>query len=145
MTECSDSHIDRLLVNGHCDTLAHVQGLLHGWPGLAVDDPRYGLPPPLFTFTETLSWFSQAIRSGGWTYFEATPTQRQSALLDDLREMAPGDVVRRYEEGIWHWQDESVMGNHDRWVCANESACNRWLHALLRRNRDELQKVLVSG
>ncbi len=142
MARFSEAYVDRLLTSERFDALVGTQGVLLGWPGLKVDDPRYGLPPSLFAFSETLTWFSQTIRSGGWTYFEATPPERQEALLEDLRDMAPPDVVRRYEEGIWHWQDESVMQEHDRWVSANEAACNRWLHTLLRCNREDLVAVL---
>lgn len=85
MARFSDTYIDRLLASGKYDALVELQGIFCGWSGLASDHPRYGLPATAFIFVETLNWFSQAIRSGAWTYFEVTPKERQMAILSELQ------------------------------------------------------------
>lgn len=109
MTRFSETYIDRLLASGKYDALVELQGIFWSWSDSAAHHPQYGLTPAVFTFVETLNWFSQAIRSGAWTYFEATPTGRQNAMLTALQRLAPAEFTARYEEGIKHWRDQEMM------------------------------------
>lgn len=143
MDRFSDTYVDRLLVSGKYDALVELQSIFWGWSGLAAHHSQYGLPPAAFTFVEVLNWFSQTIRSGAWTYFEATPTETQWAVLAELHRLAPPDFADQYKQGIEYWKDEEKMKVLDRWVAENESVCDQWLFDLLRQNSEEL-KVLYA-
>ena len=138
MARFSDTYIDRLLASGKYDALVELQGIFWGWPGLVSDHPRYGLPPAVFAFVETLNWFSQAIRSGAWTYFEVTPTERQLAMFAELQRIGPPEFADQYKQGSEHWRVQEKMRDLDRWFSANEPVCDQWLFDLLRQNRKEL-------
>ena len=138
MARFTDTYIDRLLASGKYEALVELQGIVWGWSGLATHHPQYGLPPAVFAFVETLNWFSQAIRSGAWTYFEATPTERQMAIFAGLQRLGPPEFAEQYKHGIEQWQVQEEMRDLDRWVSANESVCDQWLFDLLRQNRKEL-------
>ncbi len=138
MARFSDTYIDCLLASGKYDALVELQSIFWCWPGLASDQPRYGLPPTVFTFVETLNWFSQAIRSGAWTYFEVTPNERQMSMFAALQRIGPPKFADQYQFGIEHWRAQEKMRDLDRWISDNESICDQWLFDLLRQNRKEL-------
>jgi ABC-type proline/glycine betaine transport system substrate-binding protein len=92
-------------------------------------------------FVETLNWLSMAIRSGVWTYYEATPQARQDALAAALRQAASAELASRYEQGMRDWRDETRIAAVDRWMKTNEDATDEWLRALLRRSREGLLEL----
>lgn len=141
MPRLSDTYIDRLLASGKYDALVELQNIFWGWPGLASDHPQYGLPPAVFAFVETLNWFSQAIRSGAWTYFEVTPKERQIAMLEGLQQIAPPEFADQYRHGIEHWRVQEKMRDLDLWISNSESICDQWLFDLLHQNRKELEAL----
>ncbi len=104
-----------------------------------VHDPQYGMPGAVFAFVETLSWFSQAIRSGTWTYFEATPVERQEALRAQLFRLAPVEFAEQYGRGMKYWRDQSKIKDVDRWISENEPTCNDWLFSIALQSRGELR------
>src|SRR5512140_2057350 len=127
MARYTDAYIDRLLASAEFETLVELQSILWSSPMRDVHDPQYGMPGAVFAFVETLSWFSQAIRSGTWTYFEATPIERQEALHAQLLRLAPAEFSEQYGRGIKHWRDQAKIKDVDRWISENESTCNDWL------------------
>jgi hypothetical protein len=141
MARFTDAYIDRLLASRKFDALVELQGIFWGWSGLAAHHPQYGLPVPVFIFIESLNWFSQAIRSGVWSYFEVTPIERQEAMYAELQCLAPTGFAEQYRQGIKHWRDQAKMKNLDRWVSENESACDDWLFKLLLAHRQELRPL----
>lgn len=141
MARFSDTYIDRLIASGKYDALTELQGIFWGWSGLSSDHPQYRLPPAVFVFVETLNWFSQAIRSGTWTYFEVTPTERQLVMFAELQRIGPPEFADQYKQGSEHWLVQEKMVDLDRWVSANESVCDQWLFDLLRQNRKELRAL----
>jgi len=143
MTRFSDTYIDNLFASGTYDALVELAGIICGWSGFAEQHPDRGLPPVALVFLETLTWFSQGIRSGSWTYFEATSVERQLAVLSYLEGIAPAEFVERYREGVEHWRDQERMRDHDRWIDSNESVCNQWLINLLLQNRKDLADLFA--
>lgn len=138
MPRYSQGYIERLLARSESDALVELQGILLSCPDIDTSKPDYGVPRPAFAYIEALAWFSQAIRSGAWVYFEATSFGRQRAMLDALQVLAPAEVAQMYKLGMEHWRNATVMKNLDRWLADNESASNAWLHALVQLHRDEL-------
>ena len=141
MARYTDAYIDRLLAINEFDTLVELQRILWSSPKRDAYDLQYGFPDAVFTFIESLGWFSQAIRSGTWTYFEATPNERQKAMYAQLRRFAPAELADQYRCGIEHWHDQAKMADVDRWISDNESTCNDWLFGLVLQNRDELRPL----
>jgi hypothetical protein len=110
-------------------------------PEYTPSAPDYGLPTFAFAFVETLLWFAQAQRSGVWTYYEATPTPRQTALAAALREHAPPEFAAWYERGRIDWQDEEKIQAVDAWIEVNDDVANAWLRRLARDNREALLAI----
>lgn len=141
MARYTDAYIDRLLARSDFETLVELQCILWGSAKRAADDPQYGFSGALFAFVECLSWFSQSIRSGAWTYYETTPKERQEAMHAQLQRLAPAEFADQYRRGINHWQDQETMKDVDRWISENESTCNDWLFSLVLQNREELKPL----
>ena len=131
-------YIDRLLDGDTYHDLVDLSSAMCSSPQYASQAPDYGLPTFAFLFAETLLWFAQAIRSGVWTYYEATPTPRQRALAAALRAHAPAGFADWYERGMSDWQDEQKIQAVDEWMEANDHAANAWLRRLARENREAL-------
>lgn len=131
-------YIDRLLRGETCHDLVELSQAVCSSPQFTLQAPDYGLPPFAFVFAETLLWFAQAIRSGVWTYYEATPAARQRAMAAALRAHAPDGYAEWYERGMADWGDEQRIVAVDDWIEANEDAANTWLRQLARANREAL-------
>lgn len=87
--------------------------------------PSYGFPDPAFNFLERLAWFAQGTRSGAWTYFEATPPERQHAMLSVLRrDFDHADFSAQYAFGMDNWQVPTSMKALDAWLDANDERNN---------------------
>lgn len=131
-------YIDRLLDGETYHDLVELSSAMCSSPQYASRSPDYGLPTFAFVFAETLLWFAQAIRSGVWTYYEATPVPRQHAMAAALRAQAPQGFADWYERGMTDWQDEQKIGAVDEWIEASDDAANVWLRHLARENREAL-------
>jgi len=138
MPRYSPGYLKQLLASSEFDALVELQGILLSWPGIDTSKPDYGAPLPAFAFIETLTWFSQTIRSGAWTYFEAVSLEKQRAMLGALSVLAPLEVAQMYKLGMEQWRDGDTMKKLDCWVMDNESKCNAWLHALIQIHKNEL-------
>ena len=75
----------------------------------------------MFLLVEMLCWSAQAIRSGVWTYYEATGTSRQEAMYQALRQYAPNGFAETYLQGMQDWRDQSLIRVIDDWIGANDS------------------------
>ena len=105
-------YIDRLLADGSYDALVHLSSAICSSAQFDAALRDYGLPRFAFLFAETILWFAQGSRSGVWTYYyEATPRDRQDAMANALRELAPEDFAPRYERGMRDWQDETKIAH----------------------------------
>lgn len=103
----------------------------------------WGLPSPLFLFVEGLLWFAQGIRSGTWTYFEATPPARQQAMLEALRqEGMPPDFAERYALGMRNWETPDALDALDAWLDDNDWLNKDLLWALASRHRTSIESVI---
>jgi hypothetical protein len=94
MPKFSQAYLDTLFSSPDFSKLVELCGYLQD--GLNRSEPGYGYPQPVFVFLESLLWFSQAIRSGAWTYYEATPRARQDAMLRALEREAPRGFAAHY-------------------------------------------------
>ena len=131
-------YIDRLLAEGTYESLVHLSSAICSSAQFDAASRDYGLPRFAFLFAETLLWFAQGSRSGVWTYYEATPPDRQHAMADALREAAPEEFALMYERGMRDWQDETKIAALDTWMQAHDDAAHEWLCALLKDNREAL-------
>ena len=131
-------YVDRLLTDGTYDALVPLSAAICSSAQFNAALRDYGLPRFAFLFAETLLWFAQAQRSGVWTYYEATPQDRQDAMASALREAAPEEFASWYERGMREWQDETRIAALDTWMQAHDDAAHQWLRALLETSRDAL-------
>src|SRR5438874_6346073 len=99
-------YIDGLVDGETYHDLVELSSAMCSSPHYRSTAPDYALPIFAFVFAETLLWFAQAIRSGVWTYYEATPLSRQQAMAAALRAHAPQGFADWYERGMADWQDE---------------------------------------
>jgi hypothetical protein len=123
----STQYIDRLLEYPDYSHIVELSAILWGWSGVQRDEPAYGFPEPIFIFVECLAWFAQSIRSGVWTYFEATPPERQSAMFGALKRYAPPGYAEAYAKGSREWQNESEWPNLAKWMVYNDKEAHVWL------------------
>jgi hypothetical protein len=138
----SPHYVSQLLAEPDYSRLVELSNIVCGWSGYQAEPPDYNLPEPIFTFVECLTWFAQSIRSGTWTYFEATPTSRQAAMHLALKQYAPQGFADHYEQGMQHWQDETKMAPLDVWIEHNDERANRWLWELVNQHRPALDPLL---
>ncbi len=133
--------IDRLIDGETYHDLVELSSVMRSSQQYALQAPEYGLPTFAFLFVETLLWFAQAIRSGVWTYYEATPATRQRVMAAALRAHGPAGFADWYERGMADWQDELRIRVVDDWIEANDDAANAWLRLLARENREALRAM----
>jgi hypothetical protein len=135
MRRFSVEYIDELLAGDDYGQLAQLSSILCASAGFSSGVSDLGLPQPALLFVEALCWFAQALRSGAWTYYEATPLDRQEAVLSALRAHAPPEFGEWYEYGLAHWESPERMQAADEWIEANEGKAERWLRDYLAANR----------
>lgn len=137
----SQAYLDALFSSSNLSKLVELSGYLHGSEDYDRNKPAYGYPEPVFVFVESLVWFSQAIRSGVWTYYEATPRMRQDAMLDALTRHAPAGFATHYSLGMKNWSDELKINLVDEWIEHHEEDCNRWLWRLVNKHRRTIERL----
>ncbi len=131
----SPDFIDRHLRGNDTHSLVELSQVVHGSAIRSDHLPNYGLPQPAFLLCETLLWFAQSLRSGVWTYFEATPEARQNAMLMALEALGPDGYADAYRQGMVGWQNEEFMATLDAWIESHDEATTHWLHRLALENR----------
>jgi hypothetical protein len=135
------SYIDALLHgDDHCQ-LAELSSIICVAPSFSQVAPDYGLPLLAFIFVEAQCWFAQSLRSGAWTYYEATPRYRQEAMSKALRHCAPQAYADWYERGMSDWTDQAKVCAVDSWIAASDEATQRWLRRLISESRDIVMKL----
>jgi hypothetical protein len=138
----SERYLESLLDSTQYDSLVELQGLLLLVPGYDGSQPARGLAPHFFVVVEALQWFAQTSRSGVWTYFEATPPQRQQAMVDALTSLGADELARRYRFGIERWRDPTAIAELEAWMEATDEATHQWLRTLLRTHRTVFKALL---
>ena len=131
-------YAERLLDGTTYHDLVELSSALCSCPQFTVTAPDLGLPQFAFVFVETLAWFAQAICSGVWTYYEATPENHQAAMAGALRAFAPGEFAVWYERGMKDWRDRTRIRAVDDWMKENDEAANAWLRAFARAHREDI-------
>ncbi len=134
----SVQYIDRLLGGDTYHDLVELSSVIRSSQHYTSQAVDYGLPTFAFVFAETLLWFAQAIRSGAWTYYEATPLLRQTAMAESLQVLAPPGFAEWYERGMSSWQDEEEMEAVGEWIKTNDYVAQNWLRGLARENRESI-------
>ena len=81
----SPAYLNTLCEAREYEGLTWISAVLCGSSSFDGTAAAYGLPTPLFLLVESLAWFAQGVRSGAWTYFEATPLAQQLAMLKALK------------------------------------------------------------
>lgn len=141
MARWSREYVDGLFDAADYSALVDLLGVIRGAPEFDKEDPTFGLPEPAFLLVETLLWEAQSSRSGTWTYFETTPSERQIAMRDALRRYAPAEYAEKYACGMRGWRDPSATDPVDRWIEENEDDVHRWLWELARQYRSEIDEL----
>lgn len=138
MPRFSPAYLEQLLCDDQLESLVELQGIILGSPYIRPNQADYGLPAEGLVFVETLAWFTQALRSGAWTYFEATSEATQVATLQALVRHAPAGYAERYSHGARYWHDGERLKVLDEWIEAQTDLCEEWLRRHLRRHQQRL-------
>jgi hypothetical protein len=136
------SYADGLFANQDYDGLVWLSSMLCGSRGFNLQSPTYGLPRALFLFVESLGWFAQGLRSGVWTYFEATPPVRQQEMLAALSDLAPKGFDEQYSAGMRGWADAAQAAAVDTWLAQSDEENNAFLWRLAEQNRAMIDALL---
>lgn len=137
----SSAYWDALYSSEDYNKLAELSSSLCGSQAFKGDEPDYGFPQPVFVFVESLLWFAHANRSGVWTYYEATPSSRQQAMLRALESEAPDEFAAHYGLGMREWQDGEKIKFVDEWMQDHDAENNRWLWRLVNKHRPTLERL----
>ena len=138
----SSNYLDRLFSSDAYEDLVQISSLLCATDRFSSSENDYGLPEPLFVFVETLAWFAQSWRSGAWTYYEATPLTRQTAMHRALEGAANPALAQCYAEGMQKWRDPEAMHTVDDWMQRQHDDVMGWLRGLVRTNRTRIEELL---
>ncbi len=135
------AYLDSLIASRDHGKLVELSTILCGSATFRRSEPDYGFPGPVFVFVESVLWFAQAIRSGVWTYYEATPISRQQAMLRALESEAPAGFATQYALGMRCWQDETKIEEVDRWIADHDGEHNLWLWRLVNEHRPSIERI----
>jgi hypothetical protein len=136
------SYVNGLFATRDDDGLVWLCSAICGGGQFNRQSPTYGLPKALFLFVESLTWFAQGLRSGVWTYFEATSSMRQQEMLAALHDLAPVGFDEQYASGMRGWADAAQAGEVDSWLEQNEEKNDAFLWQLLEQNREMIDALL---
>jgi len=139
----SPGYLESLFTPGRYENLVEISSILSGSASFAPAREDYGLELPLFAFIEGLAWFAQSLRSGAWTYFEATPTERQSRMLEALKSLAPAGFAAHYAFGMSSWRDEVAMRQLDNWLEEHDSENNNWFWRVAEAHRAQWLRAVA--
>ena len=137
----SQRYLDALFTPSDYGRLAEISSILCGCDSYEPEKPNYGFDTQTFVFVESLLWFAQAQRSGVWTYFEATPTQRKEAMLEALQAIAPKEYPEYYALGMKVWNDEGKIKVVDTWMQNHDEENNRFLWRLATKHRASIERL----
>lgn len=139
----SPQYLDRLCTDRDYEGLAWISAVVCDCQRFDPSDPTYGLPIPAFCLVERLAWFAQGVRSGAWTYYEATPLARQRAMVSALDADAIHPAfAEQYSLGMREWRSPSQMATLDEWLDRNDEANNRIVWEIVAANRELLQELV---
>jgi hypothetical protein len=142
MSLIAPAYLDRMFSERDEASLTLLSSVICGAQAFDRGHATYGLPSSLFLFVEGLLWFAQSWRSGSWTYFEATPLERQQAMLEELRTHAPKGWADQYAFGMRHWQDTERLSALDTWLEGRDKANSEFLWDHLAQYRAILEETL---
>jgi hypothetical protein len=144
MIKVAPAYLDRIFDTADHDGLAWLSSMICASDAFGLKHPTYGLSTPLFLLVEGLLWSAQGARSGVRTYFEATPVERQRAMLGALEhQAAPEEVLDNYRFGMEVWRDPLRTADLDRWIDGNDETVARYLWALVRSHRPEIEALVA--
>jgi hypothetical protein len=136
----SSDYLQRLCRAREYEGLVWISAALCGAAQFSPDDPAYGLPGAAFEVVERLAWFAQGTRSGAWTYFEATPLERQRAMLTRLgTDVSHPNFGEHYQIGMRDWRTPSALVSVDNWLDANDELNNSIIWTIICANRELVQ------
>jgi hypothetical protein len=138
----AESYIDQILNAEKGERLSELLCAFTGRPEYDSTAPDLGLPEPAFLLMECSRWMAQSLRSGVWTYYEATPDERQSACLQALQKHAPVDWAEMYSRGMAVWRSPKKTKPIDDWMSRQIDVIDAWLQAFARENRPVLVNLL---
>ena len=138
----SSKYLDGLISSDTHRALVQISSLLCACDRFSKSERDYALPQSLFVLVETLAWEAQSWRSGAWTYYEATPLERQDAMQGALEAIAPLPLAHCYAKGRRIWRDERAIRAVDDWIKSHQHEVIGWLQSLMRANRATIGKLV---
>lgn len=141
MPRYNDQYIANLPKERNYSALVALQGIALGSDLYNREVPLYGLPPPISTVFEIVTWAAQADGSRAWTYYERAPTSRVDAVGEALISLNAAELHWRYVHGAKTWHDEAAMETLEEWIRASEPKIIEWAFTVLANHPTELARV----
>jgi hypothetical protein len=138
----AESYLDQILNAEHGERLVELLCAIGGRPEYDCTAGDLGLPEPAFLLMECSQWMAQSLRSGVWTYYEATPLNRQNACLKVIQNYAPAEWADMYSRGMADWRSDKTMKLIDDWMFRQMDAMDAWRQAFAEANRQVFVELL---
>ena len=139
----NQKYLDELFTSFDYAKLAEISALICGSDSYKPEEPDYGLDTKTFVFIECLLWFAKGLRSGVWTYYEATSPKRQEAMIEGLRIVAPRDFSNYYALGMKDWEDEDRIKAVDKWIHSQDEENQKYLWRLVTDHRKSIENLFA--
>jgi len=105
-------------------------------------------------FLELSSWRGTSLRSGVWTYYEATDREQVENVIRYLQRSSSEEVIcKMYALGNHNYSDEKYQSNYmypdewieesgiiDKWIFENEECITQYMQNLLRNNKGYFER-----
>ena len=111
-------------------------------------------PDFVSVFLELSSWRGSSLRSGVWTYYEATDKKQVEAVIRYLqRYSSDEEICRMYALGNHEYSDEKYQSEFeypqewieeseiiDKWIFENEECITEYMQKILRSNKGYFER-----
>ena len=110
--------------------------------------------PFVNTFLIVSSWLGTSMRSGAWTFYEATPIEDIMIAVKHLNEIGESELCRILKKGIHDYQNPLYNDEYpeewmkesddiDKWIIEHENWLYHWLYDYILTHEDKI--IMIGG